>query len=471
MRKILVNLLYYIITSIFFPLLASAAPIEDIVHSVVQEKGDINYGFVVLDTNSKKVVASKHPKRLFTPASVTKLVTSYYALSKLGENYRYKTSLMAENVRIKNGNLSSPLYLKFSGDPTFTEENLWKLLEVLKEKKISSINANIIIDDSIFDDNWTSPGGFTWDDMPFCQAAPKSAIIIDNNCVKAYQFPTKVGNLAAIEVLRPYLLEMKNEVQTIRPRNWECPYKSKYLGKNKYLLYGCMFNDAKMAKLNFAIPDTHKMARDYIRRWFTENKIKFSGKFIFSKSKGKPIATHTSQTLRDILPLSLQDSNNLVAGAIFKTVTANITRKPASDETGSELLRDFLRKQKFNPRELKIYGGSGESNYNLISPRALAQILHRIYKDPKLFKIFAESLPEHCKNGTLKFRKCLTNHSDKIFAKSGNNKRTSTIAGYYMGQNKQYIFVVMINNHNLSYMDVKDLEGRMLEAVFNKLPT
>ena len=46
---------------------------------------------------------------------------------------------------------------------------------------IKTIEGNIVIDDSIFDQGYQAPG-WPWDDSKFCYAAPTSAIVINKNC-------------------------------------------------------------------------------------------------------------------------------------------------------------------------------------------------------------------------------------------------------------------------------------------------
>lgn len=468
-KKIITIFFYFIIIfNIFLPYSSWSITLKEQVSATIKKKGDINFGLIVIDPVSNKVILDIHSKRLFIPASLTKIITSYYALEKLGEDYRYKTTIFSDDWRQKGNTLYSNIYLQFKGDPTFTDQDLNKLLSFIKKNKISHIKGDIIIDDNFFNKKWTSPGGFTWDDQPFCQAAPKDSIIINENCSQAFQTPSKIGQLALLEVQRPYILNLKNEVKTIGAKQQDCPYKSNYLGHNSYTVYGCMNNRSNEVKLNFALPDSRKMVGDYILHWLKVNKIKFNGKFKFSKVKGKIIDTHCSVALKEILPLILKDSNNLAAGAVFKTVIAEATKQAGDDEVGYKLLRSFLYAKGFQANHLKIYGGSGESKYNLISPHEMAKVLSKIYKSPKLFKIFTESLPVHAKDGTLKYRSFLKSHSNKIIAKTGNFKTASAIAGYYLGK-KKYIFVMMLNNHNLPYAEVKDLEDKALELIFNKL--
>jgi D-alanyl-D-alanine carboxypeptidase/D-alanyl-D-alanine-endopeptidase (penicillin-binding protein 4) len=462
------SITYFIITILLILPNSFASNLVESIDKLVQEKaGDLNYGIVVVDLDSRKDVLTIHPKRLFIPASLTKIVTAYYVLEKLGPAYEYRTSLQAEHLNIKNGKLTSDLYLKFSGDPTLKDQDLAELFAYLKTKEISEISSSVIIDDTTFDKYWAGTG-VSWDDQPFCYAAPTDAIIINSNCSKAYMKPAAIGKLAELDITQPYILDINNTVLTVKPQLSECPYKSKYLGENKYSVYGCMFSDMKKeVTLNFAIPDTRKMAENYIRFIFNKLNIKFSGSFKYNRAKGKALITHLSNPIKDMLPAVLKDSDNLTSSCMFKTISAN-NGIVGGNEESRNIIKAFLNKHGINTKEIIIYEGTGESRYNLLSANELVRILINIYNDEKLSPYFLKSLPEHAKDGTLEYRENLPNVSNKVFAKTGSLKSISGIAGYYLG-NKKYAFAIMLNNHNLSFTEIKSLEDKIVHLIFTTL--
>ena len=173
---------------------------------------------------------------MFVPASTTKLASTYMTLNYLGASYVFKTQFFS-NATVSNKKLNGDLVIKFVGDPTLTLENL---KFAMSELGISKISGNVIVDNSMFDSNRTSPGGFTWDNKVFYYAAPKSSVIVDKNCAKAQMMPAKVDAKAALLIENPEVLRIENTVDTVSAIHGVCPYRSKYLGQNKYLVYGCM---------------------------------------------------------------------------------------------------------------------------------------------------------------------------------------------------------------------------------------
>jgi D-alanyl-D-alanine carboxypeptidase/D-alanyl-D-alanine-endopeptidase (penicillin-binding protein 4) len=58
-------------------------------------------------------------KKLFSPASNSKLYTVALGFERLGEDYRIKTSLYAKTQPAKSGTLKGDLIVYGRGDPTF----------------------------------------------------------------------------------------------------------------------------------------------------------------------------------------------------------------------------------------------------------------------------------------------------------------------------------------------------------------
>src|SRR5690606_17116268 len=65
------------------------------------------------------------------PASVSKLYTSFWALNKLGAEYRFETKFLIDQ---------NTLYIKAGGDSFFVTENLFRVIEHLNKLNITSVN-------------------------------------------------------------------------------------------------------------------------------------------------------------------------------------------------------------------------------------------------------------------------------------------------------------------------------------------
>ena len=98
----------------------------------------------------QQVIYARNSDSLFTPASNMKMFTSAMALKKVGPDYRFHTRLYTLG-KIKGTVLTGDLYIKGFGDPSLVTEQMWILVNELKNLSITKVEGNIISDNSYFD--------------------------------------------------------------------------------------------------------------------------------------------------------------------------------------------------------------------------------------------------------------------------------------------------------------------------------
>ncbi len=460
------SLLKIFLLSIFLSLGCFASDLHQKTGKIIASTGeDLNVGIYIQDLDSNEIKFASHENRKFVPASTTKLFTAYAGLKYLGKNFQYRTLISADNP-VKGSSTDGSVYIQFSGDPTLSYDDIKRMMSRIGVKEIK---GNLVLNDYLFDHHRTSPGGFAWDDHPFCYAAPKSAIIIDRNCSEAKMWPNKVPGIKAnLEISNPSLLSIDNNVDTVKPSSQECPYKSRYLGGNAYEVYGCMFKDIKRpVRLNFALQDNRLMAEVYFQEALKEIGIKVSGSVIFSNVHGKYLLhTHKSAPLKDVIVPLLHDSLNPDASSLFKYLGYQYTRQQGSDETGENMMNQFLRQSGLK-NGVRLKDGSGESRYNLITPKALVLLLDKAYKsDVRDYFLFA--IPQYGSKGTLRYRSIDSRFKGDVRAKTGSMKNTSSLAGYYLpSYGKKYAFAIMVNGHGLSPYRIREMEDQILNAILS----
>jgi len=460
------SLLQIFLLSIFLSLGCFASDLDQKIGRIIASTGeDLNVGIYIKNLNDEEVKFASHENRKFVPASTTKLFTVYAGLKYLGNNFKYITSISADNL-VKGSASDGNIYIQFSGDPTLSYNDI---KHMLRHVGVKEIKGNLVINDSLFGDHRTSPGGFGWDDQPFCYAAPKSAIIIDGNCSEAKMWPSKIsGRKANLEIVNPSLLNISNNVDTVKPSRKECPYKSRYIGDNSYEVYGCMFQDIKRpVRLNFALQDNRLMAKAYFEKALKEIGMKISGRITFSNASGKNVLyTHKSAPLRDVIVPLLHDSLNPDASSLFKYMGYKYTRQQGSDETGENMMNKFLRKSGLK-NGVRLKDGSGESRYNLITPKALVLLLDKAYKSD-VRDSFLSAIPQYGSKGTLRYRSIDSRFRRDVRAKTGSMKNTSSLAGYYLPSHSQkYAFAIMINGHGLSPYRIREMEDKILNIILS----
>ena len=120
-----------------------------LVNSCLRKK---NFGIKIHSLERNKTLYSIHSDRLFSPASNVKLLTTAMALKRLGPDYRFKTGLYA-TMPIDGKTLRGDISIKGFGDPNLVSEQMWLLVNELKNLPLRKVRGDIIADESFFDDN------------------------------------------------------------------------------------------------------------------------------------------------------------------------------------------------------------------------------------------------------------------------------------------------------------------------------
>jgi serine-type D-Ala-D-Ala carboxypeptidase/endopeptidase (penicillin-binding protein 4) len=113
----------------------------------------------VVHADFNKTLYELDPEEPMIPASITKLITSAVAFSKLGSSYGIATKVFTDDSDINDGVINGNLYLKGYGDPDLNSGDIQTLASELTKKGIKEITGNIVADESFFDNNYYTLSG------------------------------------------------------------------------------------------------------------------------------------------------------------------------------------------------------------------------------------------------------------------------------------------------------------------------
>lgn len=88
--------------------------------------------YVLMDAQTGTLLEAREPDLALPPASVSKAVTSLYALEKLGAGYRFVTRVLATGP-VSNGMVQGDIVLAGGGDPTLQTDQLGDLVARLAQ--------------------------------------------------------------------------------------------------------------------------------------------------------------------------------------------------------------------------------------------------------------------------------------------------------------------------------------------------
>lgn len=426
-----------------------------ITHMIRTNLPDAIVGVVVQNAVTGEILYDYHGSKHFLPASTTKLFTAAAALKLLGPDYKYDTALYYNPAAIQNGIHHGDVALKFSGDPSLQLASLYSLLQKLADAHIHIIKGNLLLDDSIFSGPlWAL--GWTWDSTPWHHAAPVSGIIIDKNQFGVTLYPSpKVGGKVGAKLDQEYpsskFRTMTADVRAVTYEDSEtlCQITAVVDEKNNLELGGCWPIGSEPVHLRLAIKNPRLQAAQLISEALQKLDITLHGKINFAAVPNNTVklAHHTSEPLYILLKPILTESNNLYAESITKTLGARLYGV-GSFKTGAAAVQKVLTDVTgIDFTQARLLDGSGESRYNLLTPRHLARLLYSMRNEQSLALHFRNALAISGVNGTLQNR--FTKLTPQAQAKTGSLNGVSTLAGYFTSHQKQELIVAIMINHAL----------------------
>ncbi|MBV6625874.1 MAG: D-alanyl-D-alanine carboxypeptidase/D-alanyl-D-alanine-endopeptidase [Rivularia sp. (in: Bacteria)] len=400
-----------------------------------------HWGILVQNLGSPRTLYSRNHKKYFTPASVTKLMTTAAATQALSPNYSIRTSVY------ESGN--GVVQVVGRGDPSLKDEQLEVLAKQLRQKGIRRINQ-LIANDSYFQGEAVEPS-WMWEDVQFYYGAPVNSLMLNENAAVIKLYPQRVGRRLLLKWDNPLNASGWKVVnQTVTAPKGTKKYievKRDLKGQTLYLK-GQLAEDSRPDVTAIAVFNPIQNFLTHFRQSLRKQGISVAKVYRGTKKiSGRELAAVQSPPLSELIAETNINSNNLYAEALLKALA---TRKPlernqTTVDAGLEVMKSTLAQIGVDPTTYKLVDGSGLSRKDLISPQALVQTLQGMARSPYA-SVFRASLPVAGKNGTLKYRFKDIAPEGLVQAKTGTMTGVVTLAGYVNAPNYGPVaFSIMVN--------------------------
>ncbi len=434
------------------------------------------WGAKVVDLETGETVYEFNARRLFVPASNTKLFSTALALRRLGPDHRFSTLILADAEPGEDGVLRGDLRLVGGGDPTMTDRKipyekefrrgdplaaLEELADLLMARPLRAIEGAVVGDDSAYV-NELYPPGWSADDLAWDYGAPVSALTVHDNAFRLIvRGAAQAGSPAWVTAAPPIeLYPVDNRVATVASNaagvvlDWPP-------GARRIALWGSLRpGQAREFSLAVRDPALHAAAMfDSIlrRRGVTVREPPRTkhlepgeaGDLTQASAprapEGVELARRTSPPLFEVLKIINKVSQNLYAELMLREV-GRVRRNIGSRAAGLVELEAFLREAGISREEYYFEDGSGLSRLNLVTPEAVVKLLVYMYLSPDRDG-WLETLPIGGEDGTLSHRFRGAGVASKLFAKTGTLTHVSALAGYLeTAPGSHLAFSVLVNN-------------------------
>jgi D-alanyl-D-alanine carboxypeptidase/D-alanyl-D-alanine-endopeptidase (penicillin-binding protein 4) len=426
------------------------------------------WGALVVDAASGEILYQRNAEKSFVPASNMKLLTTAFALAKLGPEYRFRTTAETRGVLSPDGLLSSDVVLVGRGNPNLSnrrfpfavkeefdgapERVLAEMADAIVAHGVKAISGDVVGDDSYFPRE-RYPAGWEIDDMVWEYGAAISAIVVDDNTVRVILTPgPKPGDAVRAEVIPGTPdFTVNNHVTTSVAGAKADLTLTREPGSRAVVVSGTLPADAPPRTLLMALEEPALHAAALLRDLLEARGVKISGvarathESVELPDAPAVLAEHQSVPLKDSVKLVNKISQNLHTEVYLRAAARQGGPWKTSDDLAN-FPRSFYGEAGIVAGDVVQLDGSGLSRHDLVTPRSLVAILHYAQSQP-WFNFYYDSLPVAGVDGTLEDRMKNTAAAGRIHAKSGSLEHVRTRSGYAeTASGKRLIFSFMGNN-------------------------
>lgn len=401
-------------------------------------------------------------------ASTLKLITTATALSVLGPDYTYNTTLEYDGT-IGDSVLTGNLYVRGSGDPSLGSwryPNYYDLPALLKSWSdavraagIKRIDGSVVGDASLYSD-LTTPDTWPFGDLGNYYGASLSALNINENLYRVF-FRTGKAVGASAGVLRtdplvPYLT-FRNTVTTDAANTGDQVniYGTPFMNQQWLTGKVPIGEPANEFSVKGALPDPAYFTAYALQVQLVQNNITISNPpvsvggglstTIVSGGKRIMLTQHKSPTLVELVQQTNFQSINLYAEAMLRTAALSLNKTVHSTDSSLDALMTFWQKKGVNLDGFRIRDGSGLSAVGALTADNMTSILSTMGRE-KVFPQFYETIPIVGQTGTVRSLARGTAAAGKIRAKSGSIEGVRAYAGYFTaGDGELMSFCLLVN--------------------------
>lgn len=414
--------------------------------------GQDEYSVLVQPLDQSEPIAAHNVHLAFNPASLMKLVTTYAALSMLGPDYRWQTTLSVRGERLGEI-LDGDLVLHGGGDPKLVIEDLTEWIGRLRAQGLREVRGNLVIDDSLYAVDLATQAIDGDSSQPY-NVGPYAALM--NFKATRLIFRPR-GDRVSVELDPPLAgVRIVNQIRLVREscrqgvgglsiqdgpsgRAPEIRVSGRYSS-------GCG-RQSTMA----AVLDHRQFIEGFFRAAWLASGGKWTGKAVIEpavpRRPEQVIGTWVSprplaEVVKDINKLS----NNVMARQVLLQLAVEHGGPlPATPERAREVVRAWLASRGLAFPELVIDNGSGLSRDERISAASLARLLMDVgMSDHRA--LFVDSLPVAGVDGTMKHRPVSEGLNGNARIKTGSLDGVRAIAGYVNAASGRRHAVIMLVN-------------------------
>ncbi|MGA2719722.1 MAG: D-alanyl-D-alanine carboxypeptidase/D-alanyl-D-alanine-endopeptidase [Candidatus Acidiferrales bacterium] len=473
------------------------------------------WGISVADRDSGRVLYALNDDHFFTPASNAKIFTTALALSVLGADYRFHTTIESNAALGSDGRLGGDLIFVGRGDPDLSNRKypyekgnlkdgpvdkvLAEMADAAVAKGLKEVDGDIVADDSYFPYD-PYPAGWNAGDLFFGFGAPVSAIAFNDNTVTVEMRPGAMPGEIPETTVQPEaaVKELEFELSTVSSSEKASFAVVRQPGEHFILLRGAISPGHALMRTDVAMLDPAETAAGELKQLLEARGVVVTGGIRvrhgappWTSASGDPIlahpsylraaegtpgasplvlAEHVSQPLIEIVCMTNKVSQNLHAEILLRAVGRE-KFGVGSTAAGLKAERDFLKAAGVADGDVVLSDGSGLARDDLVTPRAALAVLSYALRQ-SWGESFLATLPVAGVDGTLENRMKNTPAAGLVEAKTGSADHARALSGYATTRDGEYlVFSLFDNNNPQHWSDATAALDAITEAMVEMLGT
>ncbi len=422
--------------------------------------GRLRVGIRVMEAGSGRAFFGQKSAVLMDPASNQKVLATTTALMRLGPAWRFRTELVGP-APDADGVVPGDLILRGSGDPSLLPVQLDALAGQLARRGVTRID-----------------GGVYSDPRRIGSGEPASAASVLSGAGPGSRFPVRVSRGSIVVRVRPgekagapasivvspvadaFLID--NRVQTRAKGSSRVSVSvSSRAGRMAIAVSGRISQNSAGLVLRRAPANQALYTAALVRGALVQQgvAVRDGAGMAAAKQLTAPVADllalHESDALGVMIRRINKDSDNEYADQLLQTVGAELYGGPSTVAKGVRALRDALTELGLTSSAYVPANGSGLGHANRITADAMADLLRRIFLDPRFGSEIVQSLSVGGVDGTTRNRFRGTAAAERVRAKTGTLRGKSCLSGYVGDGSDILVFSIMCDG----------LRGKRLSAV------
>jgi D-alanyl-D-alanine carboxypeptidase/D-alanyl-D-alanine-endopeptidase (penicillin-binding protein 4) len=439
--------------------------LNHIVHGSVL--GRLRVGMRVLDLSNGRVLYSRRGSVLMDPASNQKVLATATALLRLGSTWHFRTELSGPSPD-GEGVIAGDLVLHGTGDPSLRSGHLDEMAQDLVRRGVTRVDGRVLGDVQRIGAGEASNG--------------RSPLHLSWSAIEVRVRPGDKVGAAAPASLYPNseAFRLVNQTTTVKGRNrvgvsiarvgdhFQVTVSGRVgLGRRGVVIRRSPPSDTLFAAITmraalisagievrgaagvYAPDERAHVAETSLenQRLAVANPAGDTSLPLLHRKPGPAIlAVHQSAPLPLLIRRVNKNSDNEWAERVLEAAGAETYGGSTSTSKGVRALREAMSdlgiSNGYNPAN-----GSGLGHQNRVTPSTMADLLQKLYFDPRVGPDLLQSLSVGGVDGTTRNRFRGSSAAERVRAKTGTLNGVSCLSGYVGDKSGVLAFAIMVEGH------------------------